>query len=91
MSDTTAWGIHIPGPDDWHAAPNEEAARHMAAKHNKAMDAYFAKNPPCKYSPPLESVMAQAMPWPWGKDDHAEALADFDAKAWGIDQTNQDA
>lgn len=91
MSDTTAWGIHIPGPDDWHAAPSEEAARHMATKHNEAMNAYFDKNPPDKYSPPRESILAEARPWPWGKEDHAEALADFDAEAWGIAQPNGEA
>lgn len=84
MSEAAAWGIHIPGPDDWHAAPSEAAAKHMAERHNKAMDAYFVKNPPCPHSPPRESVMAVALPWPWGANDHAEAVAGFDAEAWGL-------
>ena len=89
-TDKVAWGIHIPGPDDWHAAPSEAAANHMAARHNIAMNAHFEKNPPCPHSPPIGSVIAKALPWPWGVNDHAEALIGFDAEAWGLaDQQTQ--
>lgn len=83
---TSLWCIHIPGPDECHAAPSEAAAHHMAAKHNAAMTAYFEKNPdPDGVGPLRESTLATVKPWPWSAEDHADDLADFDYKAWGLE------
>jgi len=82
MSDL--WAIHIPGPDDIYAAPSEDAAKHMAEKHNAAMREYFGKHPEKTGGdwPTVESTMACVIEWPF-EDGHAEALKDFDADAWG--------
>ena len=37
------WCIHIPGPDDLCAAPDQQTAQKMADKHNAAMREYIAK------------------------------------------------
>ena len=38
------WAIFVPGADEYHAAPSEAAAKHMAERHTAAMLAYVAKN-----------------------------------------------
>lgn len=79
------WAIHIPGPDEIHAAPSESVARHMAEKHNAAMTAYFERHPdPDCLGPSKLSCMAVVVQYPWAAADHAEALADFSYAQWGL-------
>jgi hypothetical protein len=82
----TLWAIYIPGPLDHHAAPSEAAARHMAARHNEAINEYFDRHPdPRGMGPTRESCTARVVAWPWPADEHAEELKGFDAEAWGLD------
>lgn len=83
MSTETLWAIHIPGPDDYHAAPSKDAAQHMADKHNEAM-AMFFKSHPITSDLPAECVMAGLKPWPGSAADHAKEIAAFDYAAWGL-------
>jgi hypothetical protein len=79
------WAIHVPGPDDYYPAPSEEAAKHMATKHNAAMAEYYKANPDTSgYRPPIESAMATAALWTGSAADHAEEIAAFDYAAWGL-------
>ena len=79
------WAIHVPGPDDYYPAPSEEAAHHMAAKHNAAMTEYYKANPDTSgYRPPIESALATATAWTGNAADHAEEIAAFDYAAWGL-------
>lgn len=79
------WCIYIPGPDECHAAPSEAAAHHMAARHNAAMVAYFAKHPdPEVTGLSLESCTASVRPWPWSAESHAEDMSGFDPRVWGL-------
>jgi len=80
------WSIYVPGPDEYHAAPNETAANHMAAKHNAAMTEFFEKNPdPDGVGPLRESCMATAMPWPFDAEEHNDEINEFDYSAWGLE------
>lgn len=76
------WAIHIPGPDDYHAAPSQEIANHMAARHNVAMQEYVSKN---KLDWGLEMITAEVAEWPGTAEDHTEELAEFDYAAWGLE------
>ena len=78
------WAIHIPGPDEHHAAPSQEAASHMASKHNAAMKEYVAKN---KLNWPAESITAEVTEWPFDPESHAEELKEFDYAEWGLKGT----
>lgn len=81
------WAIYLSGMDEYEPAPSEEAAHQMAAKHNAAMDEYYAKNPDTTgYRPTRESVSAIVEEWPFGPEDHAIDLEDFDYQAWGIEK-----
>lgn len=75
------WSIYIPGPDEYHAAPNEEAAKHMADRHNNAMKDYVAKN---NLDWGVDMITAEVAEWPSDAEDHAEDLKDFDYAAWGL-------
>lgn len=77
----TLWGIHIPGPDEFHAAPSKEAAEHMAAMHNKAMQEYVAKN---NLTWGLDMITAHVAAWPSNAESHATELLEFDYTAWGL-------
>jgi hypothetical protein len=79
------WCIHIPGPCEVHAAPSKDAAEHMAKKHNEAMAAYFAKNPPSQFTPSIECTQASVIEWPHSPEEHAHALTGFDAAGWGME------
>lgn len=80
----TLWCIAIPGPDEHHAAPSEDAAKHMAQRHNAVMVEHFERHPdPEGVGPLRESCLAQVRRWPWSAEEHAKALEGFDAKAWG--------
>lgn len=83
MSDL--WAMHIPGPDDIYAAPSKEAAEHMAKLHNASMDAFFEKHPRTQDDPSKVCVTAVVVPWPFGAEDHAEAILVFDYKSWGLE------
>lgn len=84
-SQTNLWAIHVPGPDDYYPAPSEEAASHMASKHNAAMAEWNKANPDTSGNrPPIESSMASAQRWPGSATDHAEEIAVFDYAAWGL-------
>lgn len=80
----TLWAIHIPGPDEYHAAPSEVMAKEMAAKHNAAVQAYASKNKPDWGQ---EMIVANAAEWPGTAEDHAAEMADFDYAAWGFGST----
>lgn len=81
----TLWCIHIPGPDEFHAAPSKDAAEHMADKHNKAMSEYLDRHPdPHGHGPSRESVLAKVTEWPNGFDEHALEMVSFDWAAWGL-------
>ena len=77
----TLWAIHIPGPDEFHAAPSKEAAEHMAAMHNKAMQEYITKN---KLTWGIEMITALVAAWPYDAESHATALLEFEYAAWGL-------
>ena len=79
------WCIHIPGPDEVHAAPSKEAADHMAAKHNAVMATYYASGAlNLEFAPTLENVQAAVIKWPYDKSSHYDELSAFDWAAWGI-------
>jgi hypothetical protein len=83
---STLWSIHIPGPDDYHPAPSEAAAKHMADKHNAAMDEWYAKNPgKSAIYMPIESTKATVVEWPFEPEDHAEEMKVFEWAAWGLE------
>jgi hypothetical protein len=79
------WAIHIPGPDDYHPAPSEATAIHMAAKHNAAMAEWIEKQPPNPARPSIESVMASVVEWPFEAAEHAEDIKNFDYAGWGLE------
>jgi len=83
---TKLWAIHIPGPDEHHPAPSEAIARHMAQKHNAAMESYLAKNPDTSgFFPPRESILAKVVEWPFEPGCHVEQVQEFDYTAWGLE------
>lgn len=90
MNPTTEklWCIHIPGPDDLHAAPSHAIAERMAERHNKDMQEFFDKNPEklSQWAVTADQCKAQVIEWPHGAEEHAEELADFDAEEWSSAQ-----
>lgn len=79
------WCIHIPGPDEVHAAPSKEAADHMAAKHNAAMATFYSSGAPnLEFAPSIENVQAVAIKWPYDQQSHADELREFDWSGWGL-------
>ena len=80
----TLWAIHIPGPDEFYAAPSKETAEHMAAMHAKAMQEFFAKT---QRTDGLAMVTAQVAAWPSDAESHSAALQEFDYAAWGLKGT----
>lgn len=85
-STKTLWSIHIPGPDDYHAAPSEKSAIHMAEKHNASMTEHFSKTPitPGDDEKLRASCNAVVSHWPFDAEAHAKAISDFDYAAWGL-------
>lgn len=77
----TLWAIHIPGPDDYHAAPSEAMAKEMASKHNVAMQKYVSRN---KLDWGQEMIVANVAEWPGTAEAHAGEVAEFDYAAWGF-------
>ena len=86
----TLWCIHIPGPNDLHAAPSKEIAEHMATMHNQAMDQYLDANPGLRerWDTPQGTIFAEVCEWEHGADEHAEDLADFNPSEWGLPATS---
>lgn len=76
------FAIYIPGPDEYHPAPSEAAARHMAERHMAAMKDYIAKN---QLEWASESITAEVVEWPFDPEDHAEDIKSFDFAAWGLE------
>lgn len=76
------YAIHIPGPDEYHAAPSDEAAKHMAEKHNAAMQEWLLGRDDKHGLAPM--TVAQVAEWPFGPDSHAEEVKEFDYAEWGM-------
>lgn len=82
------WCIHIPGPDDLHAAPSNEEAVKAAAAYNAHMRAYWEKRTtgltPQQIDcyPALASCLAHVVPWPWDAAGHAESVKEWKLVDW---------
>lgn len=76
------WAIFVPGPDEYHAAPSEAAAKHMVDKHNAAIRDYVAKSK-LDWAPDL--LEAEPIEWPFDAAAHSAELAEFDYAAWGLE------
>lgn len=77
------WAIFIPGPDEYHAAPSEAAAKLMAEKHNAAMNKYFAqRQDKHEMLPMVTAIVAKS---PLDPEDHAEEMKSFDYAAWALE------
>jgi len=83
----TLHAIFVPGPDEYHAAPNEILAHYMAEQHNAAMAEFFEKNPDYlkRWNTSAELCRAEVREWPFDADEHAEQIAEFDYAGWGLD------
>lgn len=66
----TLWCVHILGPDDVIAAPSHEAAAVHARELNKAVHGR-------RSSPDDILCFAYAAPWPYSREDHAEAVKNW--------------
>lgn len=71
------WAIHIPGPDDLHAAPSLAQAEAAAAAHNAAIREWYASRPTPNFLPSLESALAVVVPWPYSREGHAEDVQEW--------------
>ena len=78
------WSIYIPGTDEYHPAPSEAIAKHMAKNHNAAMDAFFAKYP-SDSKDMVEMSVASVAEWPFDPEDHAAEIKLFDYAGWGLE------
>lgn len=76
------WAIYISGPDEYHAAPNEESAKHMADLHIAAMQEYITKN---NLNWAAEIITAEVVEWPYDAKEHAAELEEFDYAGWGLE------
>lgn len=76
------YAIYISGPDEYHAAPSEAAAKHMAEKHNAAMQEWLLGREDKHGLEPL--TMAQVVEWPFGPESHAGESKYFDYAEWGM-------
>ena len=65
------WCVHIIGPDDVYAAPNEAEAKRAAAWMTK----FWAELNPEDAA--LRVVGFEAIPWPHSPESHAESVGDF--------------
>lgn len=79
---TKLWAIHIPGPDEYHAAPSEAAAKHMADRHTAAMQDYVTRN---KLDWGHEMIAAAVVEWPFDSEVHSDEIEEFDYVAWGLE------
>lgn len=75
------WAIFVPGADEYHAAPSEAAAKHMAERHIAVMQEYVAKN---KLDWARGLIEAEVIEWPFDPESHAQELAEFDYDGWGL-------
>ncbi len=72
VSQTTLWCVHIQGPDDLIAFPDQASAEREAAVINEAMERHAATREPSPNWPTLKAVAAV---WPWSAEAHAADLA----------------
>lgn len=85
---TPLWCLHIPGPDDLHAAPSNEEAVKAAAAYNAYMRSYWEKRAAgltaeqIDHYPAIESYLAHVVPWPWEPAGHAESVKDWKLADW---------
>lgn len=87
MKTNKLWGIHIPGPDDLYAAPDQQTAQKMADLHNAAMNKYLDAEPNrrSEFGVLGDSAMAVVIEYPDDEDgSHADALLKFDPEEWGF-------
>jgi hypothetical protein len=77
------WAIFIPGPDEYHAAPSEAVAKHMAEKHNSAMQEWLLGRDDKHGLAPM--TVAQVAEWPFEPEAHAKEVKDFDYAAWALE------
>lgn len=68
-ADMVLWCVHVLGPDDVLAAPCHEAAVIQAREYNKAIHRNTTKQDVLCF--------AYAAPWPYSKEQHAEAVKDW--------------
>lgn len=78
------WAIFIPGADEYHVAPSEEAAIYMAARHTAAIKEYVATN---GLAWATETIDARVVEWPFDPESHADELKEFDYAAWDLGGT----
>lgn len=76
------WAIFTPGADEYHAAPSEEAAKHMAERHTAAMQDYVTRK---KLDWARDTIAAEVVEWPFDPEAHSDELAEFDYAAWGLE------
>jgi hypothetical protein len=66
------WCMHVIGPDDVHAAPDQQTAQAWADELNASIARRMSEMEPDEDTP---SVRAEAAEWPWSPEAHAENLA----------------
>lgn len=76
--------LHIPGPDEVHAAPNKAEAEAAASAFNAIMRKHLEGKPHSEFAPSVESCLAVVKEWPFDADEHADALAEWNAEDWGV-------
>lgn len=82
--------IYIPGPCDVWPAPSLHAAEKMAAIHNNAIIPHLTARLEQmdelsrKCTPPIESVTASVIEWPWCEESHVEGIAEWEPEHWGL-------
>lgn len=83
MIEDKLWALFVPGPDEYHAAPSEAIARQIAALHNNWLksDGIHAM---AALDLNFEQVEAIVVEWPFGAEEHAEDVAEFDCAEWGL-------
>jgi hypothetical protein len=72
----TLWCVHIPGPDDLHAAPDRATAKRMASEHNTWLDQKYWEES-INFGgdwPTRVACTAVVIEWPWSAESHATAL-----------------
>lgn len=84
-STSKLWSIYISGMDEYHPAPSEAAAKHMAEKHNDALNAFFERHPEMADMATAGMGSAAVEEWPFEAEDHAEDLKSFDYAGWGLE------
>ena len=72
----TLWCVHSLGPDEVDAAPSHAAAVERAEAINRAVHGAIME----RHGDANDILcFAYAAPWPWSKEDHAEAVKNWEA------------